>query len=87
MAQNAVLSQQLPRLVDLRTREVIELQFLFANQASTIQEAARNYLKGNQLPGVPDTQALNGLFNDYIAKAVALADKLQLHGEEEGDEA
>lgn len=87
MAQNAVLPQQLPRLVDLRTREVIELQFIFANQASTIQEAARNYLNGNQLPGVPDTQALNGLFNDYIAKAVALADKLQLHGEEDGDEA
>ncbi|CAL4891816.1 unnamed protein product [Urochloa decumbens] len=67
--QNAVLPQQLPSLMDLRTREEIELQFLFHNQASTIQEAARNYLNGNRIPGVPDTQALNDLFNDYIVKA------------------
>ncbi|CAN6171302.1 unnamed protein product [Urochloa humidicola] len=86
-ALNVVLPQHLPSLVDLRTREVIHLQVLFANQANTIQEAARNYLNGNRLPGVPDTQALNNLFNDYITKATVLADKLQLHGEEERDEA
>ncbi|KAG2650137.1 uncharacterized protein LOC120655372 [Panicum virgatum] len=74
--------------MDLRSREVIELQFLFHNQASNIQEAARNYLNGNRLPGIPDTQALNSLCNDYIAKAAALADRLQLLGaEEERDEA
>ncbi|CAN6203450.1 unnamed protein product [Urochloa humidicola] len=81
--QNTVLPQQLPRLLDLRTREVIELQFLFANQASTIQEAARNYLNGHRLPGAPDTQALNNLCNDYILKATTLADKLWPHGEED----
>jgi hypothetical protein len=85
--QKVALPQQLPRLMDLRSREVVELQFLFANQASTLQEAARNYLNGNRLPGVPDTQALNSLGNDYIAKAAALADRLQLHdAEEEGGE-
>ncbi|KAG2607889.1 hypothetical protein PVAP13_4NG298730 [Panicum virgatum] len=86
--QLVVLPQQLPRLMDLHSKEVIELQFLFRNQASTIQEAARNYLNGNRLPGVPDMQALNSLCNDYIAKAAALADRLQLHdAEEEGGEA
>ncbi|CAM0145062.1 unnamed protein product [Urochloa decumbens] len=29
-------------------------------------------------------QALNGLFNDYITKATVLADKLQLHGADDG---
>ncbi|CAN6312507.1 unnamed protein product [Urochloa humidicola] len=87
-ALNTTLPQQLPKLIDLRSKEVIELQFLFAQQASTIQEAARNFLNGNRVPGVPDTQALNGLFTDYIAKTTVLADKLQLHvAEDEGTEA
>ncbi|CAN6237623.1 unnamed protein product [Urochloa humidicola] len=80
--------QQLPRLIDLRSKEMIELQFLFAHQASTIQEAARNFLNGNRAPGVPDTLALHGLCTDYITKAAVLADKLQLHtAEDEGTEA
>ncbi|CAN6342960.1 unnamed protein product [Urochloa humidicola] len=81
---NGTMPQHLPRLMDLRSKEVIELQFLFAHQASTIQEAVRNYLNGNCIPSLPDMHALKGLFDDYITKATVLADKLQLRSTEDG---
>ncbi|CAL4964386.1 unnamed protein product [Urochloa decumbens] len=58
----------------------MHLQFLFANQASSIQEAAKNYLdKASRTAATPNATPLTNLFNDYITKAAALADKLQLH--------
>lgn len=57
---------------------MIELQFLFANQASTIQEAAKNYLHRQQGMANTELAPLNMLLFDYIDKAAVLADRLQL---------
>lgn len=58
---------------------MIELQFLFANQTSTLQEAARNYLRRQQGLTATELPPLRDLLLDYIDKASALADRLPLH--------
>ncbi|CAN6277972.1 unnamed protein product [Urochloa humidicola] len=67
--------------MDLRSREEVELQFLFKHQAATIQEAAKNFLNKTNYFTPFDTEQLNSLFTDYITKAAVMADKLQLHAE------
>ncbi|CAL5056006.1 unnamed protein product [Urochloa decumbens] len=74
-----VLPPHLPQLMDLRSIENIHMQFLFRHQASTIQEAAKNFLnKGNHAHMGPTLQQMDNLFADYITKAAVLADKLSL---------
>ncbi|KAJ1279419.1 hypothetical protein BS78_04G155200 [Paspalum vaginatum] len=72
----ALLPEHLPRLKDLRSTEVIELQSIFAHQASAIKEAARRMVQGDHV--TYRMRPVLELFNDYIAKAALLAEKLQL---------
>lgn len=68
-----------PSLGPLHDRAAIKLQFLLANRASNMKEAARNYLCRNDGPELPT------IFNDYGTKAAALATRIALP--HEGDEA
>lgn len=79
----AVTPQQLLQLGALRDRKAIELRFLFANQAATIQEAAKNFLCRQQ--GTPDGKlaSLHAQLADYIDKAVVLGDKFHLLQQED----
>ncbi|KAJ1264476.1 hypothetical protein BS78_08G003400 [Paspalum vaginatum] len=72
----ALLPEHLPRLKDLRSTEVIELQSIFAHQASAIKEAAQRMVQGDHV--TDRMRPVLELFNDYIAKAALLVEKLQL---------
>ncbi|KAK8451689.1 hypothetical protein SEVIR_6G250850v4 [Setaria viridis] len=76
--------QQLSLFGPLRDKRAIELQFLFADRASTMKEAAKNFLCRKE--GTTDrvSTQLNTSY-DYSSKAATLADTLRLP--HEGDEA
>ncbi|KAJ1269544.1 hypothetical protein BS78_07G219700 [Paspalum vaginatum] len=70
------MPEHLPRLKDLGSTEVIELQSIFTHQAFAIKEAARRRVQGDHV--TDRMRPVLELFNDYIAKAALLAEKLQL---------